>query len=120
MHRENCSSPAWRASSDGPGPGELDDERVAVLDREPVAFWVRAVPGVELVGLRTDATAGARERPPHPATRSALAIAAAASATARDDRISSCGWTPFSIGGPFVRVRFYAADGYGKVSLQTR
>jgi hypothetical protein len=63
----------------------LDDAPVVVLDRELVAMLVL---DVEPVVLLTVATAGPPELPPHPATRTAPATAAPASARSRDERAS--------------------------------
>jgi hypothetical protein len=70
----------------------LDREAVAVLDPGVVAALALAAAELELVALSTFATVGLCEPPPHPATRTALMSAAAASGRARGGRPRRFRW----------------------------
>jgi hypothetical protein len=101
----------------------LDRELVATLDGELAASPVlAALEVVEVVVLLTDATLGVFELPPHPATRTPLTSAAAASRRARGVHVNCFGvilsCIPSSFSGlPGSAHRFYATRGYRKVSL---
>jgi len=106
MHLANASP------SDAGSPGEdepelvaalavalLEPELVVVLDAGVVAAPALAAVDVEVVELATFATVGLP--PPHPATRTPLTSAAAASRRARGERFSLFGWLLSRILGSF-------------------
>ena len=83
---------------------------------------VLAAVDVEVVELATFATLGLPELPPHPATRTPLTSAAAASRRARGELVSLFGCIAVSHLGSFwsasgLRSGSTLAGGYGKVSL---
>jgi hypothetical protein len=73
---------------------------VAVLDRDVVAAPPLVVLDVEVLVVLTAATVGLPELPPHPASRTPLVSAMAASRRARCERISRVGSMPSCIRSP--------------------
>jgi len=95
---------------------------VVVRNVEVVAAPVLVALGVAVDVLLADATVGLLEpAPPHPATRTALTRAVAASRRARVGRVSRFGWLLSCIWAPSGLLAsahpFYAPGGYAKVAL---